>query len=181
MVTKGGGWTAIQKRLSGAVSFNRTWAEYKRGFGNPHDSYWIGNDVIHKLTKGRNSSLYVSIRLRDGNTLYELYHQFSISDEADNYTIFLGGPVAGTLGDGMFNTGNSNADLSGMYFSTPDRDNDRYTGNCAAYFGGGWWYNFCHLAYLNGPWFSSAWRNPWSPIVTSGTYVTETMMMIKPN
>ncbi|XP_062592612.1 fibroleukin-like [Saccostrea cucullata] len=133
MVTEGGGWTAIQKRVSGSVSFDRTWTDYKTGFGNPNGSYWIGNDVIHQLTKGRNSSLYVSITLTNGKKLYELYNQFSVADEIKKYRLFLGGPATGTLEDSMLDTGNSYYDLSGMSFSTPDRDNDRYsTGNCAA-------------------------------------------------
>ncbi|XP_062616887.1 angiopoietin-2-like isoform X2 [Saccostrea cucullata] len=101
METEGGGWTAIQKRVSGSVSFDRTWVEYKDGFGTPNDSYWIGNDVIHQLTKGRNSSLYVSITLQNGTILYELYQQFSVSDGTDKYKLFLGGPATGTLGTAL--------------------------------------------------------------------------------
>ncbi|XP_062600623.1 microfibril-associated glycoprotein 4-like isoform X1 [Saccostrea cucullata] len=177
METQGGGWTAIQKRISGSVGFNRGWAEYKRGFGNVTDSYWIGNDVIHQLTKGRNSSLYVSITLTNGTTLYELYHHFYVSDESDNYRLFLRGPVTGTLGDAM--TGSHN--LSGMSFSTPDRDNDIVSHSCAALYRGGWWFNHCHHAFLNGPWSPESWTYPWFSTVQSGTSVKGTTMMVKHN
>ncbi|XP_062574946.1 fibroleukin-like isoform X2 [Saccostrea cucullata] len=180
METEGGGWTAIQKRVSGSVSFNRTWAEYKNGFGNASDSYWIGNDVIHQLTKGRNSSLYVFITLKNGTTLYELYHQFSVSDETDKYRLFLGGPATGTLGDAMLDTGHSQWDLSGMYFSTPDRQNDRNVYiNCAGVLGVGWWLNSCFQTFLNGPWSPEFWFLPWPPTILSGTSVMGTTMMIR--
>ncbi|XP_062609691.1 fibroleukin-like isoform X8 [Saccostrea cucullata] len=184
MMAEGGGWTAIQKRVSGSVSFDRNWTDYKTGFGNPNGSYWIGNDVIHQLTKRRNSSLYVSITLTNGTRLYELYNQFSVANETNKYRLFLGGPATGTLGDSIFNTGNSNKDLSGMYFTTPDRDNDRYGGvNCAALSDrrGGWWFNACHRAFLNGQWSPESWDWPWYPTVTDGKQIKETLMMIKHN
>ncbi|XP_062617479.1 microfibril-associated glycoprotein 4-like, partial [Saccostrea cucullata] len=60
MTTMGGGWTAIQKRVNGSLSFDKDWTAYKNGFGAPEQDFWIGNDVIHQLTKENNSSLYVS-------------------------------------------------------------------------------------------------------------------------
>ncbi|XP_062610830.1 fibroleukin-like [Saccostrea cucullata] len=185
MSTMGGGWTAIQKRISGSLSFKQSWSEYKNGFGTPDQNVWIGNDAINQLTKRRNSFLYVSITLVNGTTLYELYDQFSVSDETQKYQLFLGGPATGTLGDSMLNTTYDWGKLSGMYFSTKDRDNDRYSGrNCAAHWGGGWWFNECHEAFLNGPWYPEYWRKPWNPTVetidqTSETYIRETKMMIK--
>ncbi|XP_062566928.1 fibrinogen-like protein 1 [Saccostrea cucullata] len=183
MKTDGGGWTAIQRRVSGSVSFDRNWTDYKTGFGNPNGSYWIGNDVIQQLTRRRNSSLYVTMTLTNGTKLYELYNQFSVADETNNYRLFLGGPATGTLGDRMLNTGNSNTDLSGMPFSTPDRDNDRYIYNCAASSNrsGGWWFNLCHDAFLNGQWSPGSWWNPWYPTVRDGKQIKETFMMVKPH
>ncbi|XP_061194985.1 fibroleukin-like [Saccostrea echinata] len=93
-----GGWTAIQKRVNGSLSFNRTWTEYKNGFGSPEQDVW------------------------NGTTLYEMYDRFAVFNETENYKLFLSGPATGTLGDSMLNTGYSSRDLSGMYFSTPDRD-----------------------------------------------------------
>ena len=38
----------------------------------------------------------------------------------------------------------------GMSFSTKDRDNDKWGGNCALSNTGGWWFNHCHSSNLNG-------------------------------
>ncbi|XP_061190521.1 fibroleukin-like [Saccostrea echinata] len=180
METMDGGWTAIQKRMNGSLSFEKNWDEYKNDFGSPEQDVWIGNDVIHHLTKDGDSSLYISITLVNDNRLYELYDKFSISSEADKYQLFLAGPATGTLGDSMYNTGNSNNDLSGMYFSTPDTDNDRLGGgNCAASHKGGWWFNSCHTTFLNGRWSPGFWQYPWFPTVMYGTSVKETVMMIR--
>ncbi|XP_062571131.1 fibrinogen beta chain-like [Saccostrea cucullata] len=163
METQGGGWTVnilykfgrarllkvIQKRNRDEnLSFERTWEEYKNGFGTPTGDTRIGNDVINQLTKGNDSSLYVSITL--ATTFYEMYDRFSVSDETDKYRLFLSGPATGTLGDRMLDTGNAQFDLSGMYFSTPDRNNDNSSGDCGRDNGGGWWYNDCHRAFQNG-------------------------------
>ncbi|XP_061190409.1 techylectin-5B-like [Saccostrea echinata] len=144
MKTMDGGWTAIQKRVDGSVDFDRTWAECKIGFGKPEQEVWIGNDLIHQLTKGQNSYLYVSITLD-------------------------------------LNTGNTGRDLSGMYFTTSDRDNDRYEGaNCAVHTGGGgWWFNSCHFAFLNHRWSMSGGTYLWHPTVRYANYASAVMMLIK--
>ncbi|XP_062582672.1 fibroleukin-like [Saccostrea cucullata] len=165
MNVMGGGWTAIQKRYDGSVDFDRTWAEYKNGFGAPEHEVWIGNDLIYQLTKGHNSYLYVSITIANGSKLYELYDRFSVASEAEKYRLYLAGPATGTLGDSMLNTGNPGRDLSEMYFTTSDRDNDRYeAANCAVHTGGGgWWFNSCHLAFLNVRWSVSGGPYLWNP------------------
>ncbi|XP_062613111.1 fibroleukin-like [Saccostrea cucullata] len=180
MITMGGGWTVIQKRVTGSVSFDRTWDDYKNGFGEAGQDFWIGNEVIHQLTKEKTSSLYISITLVNGSKLYELYDQFSVLNEADNYQLFLAGNASGTLGDSILHTGSYYGNLSGMEFSTFDRDNDQWTrGNCASVLKGGWWFNWCCFAFLNGPWIPDSWFWPWYPTVANGTSVCETQMMIR--
>ncbi|XP_062586316.1 microfibril-associated glycoprotein 4-like [Saccostrea cucullata] len=179
MTTMGGGWTAIQKRVNGSLSFDRNWTAYNNGFGAPEQDLWVGNDIIHQLTKENNSFLYVSITLKDGSTLYELYDRFSVSNETEKYQLFLAGPSNGTLGDSMTNTTSYYTNLSGMLFTTSDRDNDGSMRNCAVDYGGGWWFNWCHQAFLNGPWNMAYWLYPWYPKVESGASVRGTIMMIK--
>jgi hypothetical protein len=86
-------------------------------------------------------------------------------------------------GDGMLNTAHSgyhNRDLSGIQFSTRDQDNDlKPSANCVDKYKGGWWFNWCHIAFLNGPWSPGNWVYPWYPTITSGSDVKEATMMIK--
>ncbi|XP_062620113.1 ryncolin-4-like [Saccostrea cucullata] len=109
MTTMGGGWTAIQKRVDGSVSFDRNWPDYKNGFGLPEQNVWIENS----------SYLYVSITLQNGTKLYEMYDRFSVSDEAGKYQLFLAGPATGTLGASMIDTGDSGNELIIYCFSFP--------------------------------------------------------------
>ncbi|XP_061190431.1 fibroleukin-like [Saccostrea echinata] len=180
METMDGGWTAIQKRVKGSLRFDRNWTEYKNGFGSPEQDVWIGNNEIHQLTKRKDCSLYVSITLVNGTSLYQLYDGFTVSDESENYKLSLKGTTRGTLGDSIRNTHIPGLNVSGMYFSTSDRDNDRLGGDsCAVYNGGGWWFNACHQAFLNGPWASPYWIYVWDPIIMDGTEVMGTLMLIK--
>ncbi|XP_061195990.1 ficolin-3-like [Saccostrea echinata] len=170
MKTNGGGWTVLLKRNDGSVNFNRSWNEYKIGFGSVSSDYWIGNEVIHHLTRQTNSMLYVSITHVNGSTFYEKYNEFSISGEADGYSLHFGG-ASGTLGDAMTPATFSRGHLNGMKFTTIDKDQDESDGaNCAILVGGGggWWYKQCRWALLTGPYGSTDWKYPWVPKSKSG-------------
>lgn len=178
METEGGGWTAIQRRVNGVENFNRNWTEYKLGFGSPYVDYWIGNDVIHQLTNGRNSSLRVTITpMNGGSVSFKMYHQFYVFGEDQNYKLQLAMPGNGTLDDCLlyYNYGK----LTGMQFSTFDVDNDNSAGNCVLDYYGGWWFDSCYYAFLNGQWLSKSWLNPWWTQYQSGTDVNGTSMLIK--
>lgn len=51
--TDGAAWTVIQRRgnFEPQENFNRSWNEYKYGFGNLSKDFYFGNDFIHKFVK----------------------------------------------------------------------------------------------------------------------------------
>ncbi|XP_061195994.1 ficolin-2-like [Saccostrea echinata] len=163
-------------RKDGSVSFARNWIEYKSGFGNIASEYWIGNEIIHHLTRKRNSLLYITATHVLGLKFFEQYDVFSISDEENGYALRIGG----AYGDAMTPIIPS-LNLNGMKFSTMDKDQDKSWQSCSNDMGGGggWWFNRCHLALLTGPYGSLTWAFPWKPIFMDGTHVRSVRMMVK--
>ncbi|XP_054609345.1 fibrinogen alpha chain [Dunckerocampus dactyliophorus] len=141
-----GGWLLVQQRENGVLDFNRTWEEYRRGFGGVdaqgRGEVWLGNQNLHLLTSQGESLLKVELQDGDGGVASAEY-VMSVGLEEDGYPLRLSG-YSGDAGDAM------TATHHGMKFSTWDRDNDGAAGNCAATRGGGWWYNQCQSANLNG-------------------------------
>ena len=141
MVTEGGGWTVFQKRVDGSTNFYRGWDEYKRGFGDRSNNFWLGLDAIHALSKD-GASLRVDLTAATGSKYYARYLHFKIGPESDKYKL----DVAGYSG----NSGDTMVPHSGRHFSTKDRDNDLWQANsCAITYKGAWWYSNCYLANLN--------------------------------
>ncbi|XP_063419171.1 fibrinogen-like protein 1 [Mytilus trossulus] len=81
------GWTVIQRRVDDSEDFNRSWLDYKHGFGNLSGNFWLGNANIHKIVAGTNHSLRVDIEDKDNKTYGADYHIFNVSDERSNYTL----------------------------------------------------------------------------------------------
>ncbi|XP_031567699.1 microfibril-associated glycoprotein 4-like [Actinia tenebrosa] len=149
MVTSGGGWTVIQKRIDGSVDFYRNWADYKRGFGNKLGEYWLGLDNIHRMTSQRSYRLRVDMEDFEGNTRYAEYGLFKVADESVNYRLTVG-QYTGTAGDSL-------SLHSNMQFSTKDRDNDASSSrDCANEYPSGWWHTSCHFCNLNGLYLNGA-------------------------
>eukprot|EP00058_Branchiostoma_floridae_P003918 XP_002589406.1 hypothetical protein BRAFLDRAFT_77850 [Branchiostoma floridae] len=150
MDTAGGGWTVIQRRQDGSVPFNRTWEEYKLGFGNKNGEYWLGNEKIHLLTNQKNYSLRIDLADWNNESAYAEYSTFRVSGESDGYRLHISG-YSGTAGDSLIDYLHSS---NGERFSTVDTDNDisSYWGRCSQRFGqGGWWFGSdCGYSWLNG-------------------------------
>uniref|UniRef100_A0A8C1G4X0 Si:ch211-203k16.3 n=1 Tax=Cyprinus carpio TaxID=7962 RepID=A0A8C1G4X0_CYPCA len=73
MDTDGGGWTVIQRRQDGSVNFDRSWKEYKEGFGDLHTEYWLGNEHIHDLTSQGDYMLRIDLEDWSGKHKHAVY------------------------------------------------------------------------------------------------------------
>uniref|UniRef100_A0A8C5QHQ0 Fibrinogen like 2 n=1 Tax=Leptobrachium leishanense TaxID=445787 RepID=A0A8C5QHQ0_9ANUR len=156
MESSGGGWTVIQIRKDGSTNFSRTWSEYKSGFGNLTAEFWLGNDKLHLLTKSSNMILRIELEDFKGSKEYAQYDQFYVANEIIRYRLTVGG-YTGTAGDAMQYNKQYNHDQK--FFTTPDRDNDRYpSGNCGAYYSSGWWFDACMSANLNGKYYDKDYK-----------------------
>ncbi|KAK8770110.1 hypothetical protein V5799_013425 [Amblyomma americanum] len=169
METDGGGWTVVVRRGqfgNGVFYFHRDWEEYATGFGDPAKEYWIvahplgetchrkagghcqqylGNRALHELTSGaENMTLRVILSNTTEDGLSINYESIQVDSEAEKFALHIGRFLGPQGWDSL-----SNSD--GMMFSTYDQDNDGATStDCAAKYQGGWWYNNCFKANLNG-------------------------------
>ncbi|KAM6948886.1 angiopoietin-related protein 1-like [Aplochiton taeniatus] len=141
-----GGWTVIQSRRDGSVNFFRNWDSYKSGFGNIDGEYWLGLENIYNLGKQRDYRLLVELEDWMGKKVYAQYNSFHLEPESEGYRL--------RLGTYQGNAGDSLSSHNGKQFTTLDRDKDTFSGNCAHFHKGGWWYNACGQANLNGVWYT---------------------------
>ncbi|XP_061835389.2 tenascin-R isoform X5 [Nerophis lumbriciformis] len=141
MGTDEGGWIVFQRRQNGLTDFSRKWSDYRVGFGNLEDEFWLGLDNIQRIAaQGRYE---LRIDMKDGqDSVYANYDKFSLGDARNLYKLRIG-EYNGTAGDSL-------SYHQGRPFSTKDRDNDIAVTNCALSYKGAWWYKNCHRANLNG-------------------------------
>ncbi|XP_058971926.2 angiopoietin-related protein 7-like isoform X2 [Pocillopora verrucosa] len=129
--TANGGWTVIQKRMDGSVDFNRTWNEYKHGFGNLVGEFWLGLDKINRLTRNKTKNkLRVDLGVTTGKTVHPEYDWFGIGNETAKYRLYIGNITNATV------SSDSLGPHRNLVFGTWDREHV----DCAQRSGRGWWY-----------------------------------------
>ncbi|XP_053483959.1 tenascin-R [Ictalurus furcatus] len=141
MTTDGGGWIVFQRRQNGLTDFSRKWSEYRAGFGNLEDEFWLGLENLHKITAQGRYELRIDMR-NGQDAVFANYDRFSIGDSRNLYKLRIG-TYNGTAGDSL-------SYHHGRPFSTKDKDNDNAVTNCALSYKGAWWYKNCHRVNLNG-------------------------------
>ncbi|XP_071837432.1 uncharacterized protein [Apostichopus japonicus] len=82
-----GGWTVLQRRRSDSVNFNRSWEDFRNGFGFLGSEFWIGNEKIAYLTNQKRYQLRMDFENVAGETYFVTYDDFRISDEWGKYYI----------------------------------------------------------------------------------------------
>ena len=117
----GGGWLVVQRRQDGSVDFNRTWLEYEDEFGNLTGEFWYGLRALHCLTGQGDWEMRMDIKLANGTNIFLQYEQFKVASAKDKYRL--------TIARSQGTTTNPMASQNGMYFTTKDSDNDRWSEN----------------------------------------------------
>ncbi|XP_075137850.1 fibrinogen-like protein 1 [Leptodactylus fuscus] len=164
-MSENGGWTLIQRHDgTDGLSFDSTWEEYEKGFGQLEGEHWLGLEYIHALTHqpGRPSKLHISLGDFDDYEAYAEYGSFSVGNAENSYNLLVGN-YSGTAGDAFLGDAEINGtDQYGNSFSAQDVANDNchpecgvgdtmYL-SCSELFQAGWWFNACGSANLNGVW-----------------------------
>lgn len=143
------GWLMIQRRIDGSLPFNQDWMTYKNGFGDVIREFWLGNDNIFLLTNQDRYELRVDLWDFEGNRVYAIYQNFKIEGERDNYKLH--------IGDYKGSAKDSFGKHNGLMFSTPDKDNDKWSQyHCAKEWEAGWWFTNCWFTILNGPYYNKS-------------------------
>jgi len=144
----------IQQNVDGSPYFSRSWETFKGGFGSKKCNYWLGNELLHQMTKDGQYKVRFDLQaLASGQWYWAEYRTFTVDSEATKYRLTVSG-YSGNAGEAM-------SYHNGRQFTTFDNDNDGHaTGNCATLLGGGFWHNDCARSQVNsatGPFDGPGW------------------------
>ena len=124
----------IQNNLNGSAAFNRSWNEFKVGFGDFTTDIWIGNECLNQLTRYGAYRVKIEI-LSTANLTYWFwadYDRFIVGNESTGYQLQISG-YSCIAGD-AFNGADVSFVTNLMKFTTYDQKNDlNPTANCAVH------------------------------------------------
>ncbi|XP_034098994.1 fibroleukin-like [Drosophila albomicans] len=102
--TAGPGWIIIQRRIDDDVKFDRSFEEYKDGFGNLENSFFIGLRNLYALLSVQQHELFIALESLSGETRYDRYNNFKIANENARFKLLSLGDYNGTAGNGLHNS-----------------------------------------------------------------------------
>ncbi|XP_022795450.1 angiopoietin-related protein 4-like [Stylophora pistillata] len=90
-----GGWIVFQRKLYGSFNFNKYWNDYKNGFGNLSENFWLGLDKLHRLTSRSHHQLHIYRYWSNWShptTQSRSFKSFKVQSEETKYMLELGEP-----------------------------------------------------------------------------------------
>ncbi|XP_034099982.1 fibrinogen C domain-containing protein 1-like [Drosophila albomicans] len=102
--TAGPGWIIIQRRINDDVNFDRSMDEYKDGFGNLENSFFIGLRNLYALLSVQQHELFIALESLSNGTRYARYNNFQIGNENVRFKLLSLGDYDGTAGNGLHNS-----------------------------------------------------------------------------
>nr|BAN92382.1 self-incompatibility-linked fibrinogen-like protein-A [Ciona intestinalis] len=147
------GWITIQKRVNGAINFDRGWQNYVDGFGNVRGEYWIGLENIHALSNQNTTTdwlgsyvtaprMRIDLHDQDGISAYAEYKLFKVAEAKEKYRL-----IIAQLNQATAIPSNVPSPITRIWFSTFDNDDQK---KCPEIFHSGWWFFACGESNLNG-------------------------------
>lgn len=131
--TTGAAWTVIQRRTEQLGHFNRSWDEYRAGFGSLERDFWFGNEFIHRLVYRDDYELRIELQDHLDVTVWAEYGIFRLDSESYNYQLVIG----------KLNENSSTSDAL-SYHNRMDFKSSDWNGDCS-----GWWFDHCLEAQSN--------------------------------
>lgn len=129
----------IADRKDGSEDFNRTWSDYKIGFGPLSGEFFMGLEKLHQITSSDDYELLVEMKNAMQDVGYAIYNCFRIGSETEQYRLDELGEYRGDAGDGL-------RQHLGKKFSTYDKPSGESETNCALKQSGAFWYgSTCNL------------------------------------
>ena len=163
-------YIVIQRRSSPFdVPFNRTWHDYKVGFGHVTGDFWLGLDKLHAITAQPYTrySLRIEAKLYTGGVVYVETDDFYIGDEKQQYKIMsIGRVVTKTT---------SNLLKKDQVFATQDKD-EKF--KCGMRYNGFWYYVRVGSSYTSCSLMTLNSNTPYW--IGKSRTIVHTEMMIRP-
>ena len=122
-----------RRRAPFDLPFNRTWNDYKNGFGDVSGEFWLGLEKLHRITNQPyvKYSIRFEMKLKAGKSYYSESNDFYIAGEKELYKIVgIGSRTATSVSASYYIA-------IGQQFATRDKDVNL---KCGANYNGFWYH-----------------------------------------
>ncbi|XP_041372488.1 uncharacterized protein LOC121385775 isoform X2 [Gigantopelta aegis] len=158
-------WLVIQRKSNGSTNFNKTWYEYRDGFGEIDSDYWLGNNDIHRITKQGQYELQIDLETNTAEKKHVMYDTFYVHSKYTYFTLNVIG-FHGDIKDLL-------SPSDGKLFRTFDKM--KIDNFCDEPEVGAFWLSSCFSLNL-----SKGNKTTWPPWCNGTCYITSSVMKIRP-